>query len=33
MTGSMSLLLTRTGEMSFGGGSFGLIGSFGLSEM
>ena len=29
---SMLFLLTRTGELSFGGESFGLIGGLGLSE-
>ena len=29
---SMIFLLTRTGAWSFGGGSFGFIGSLGLSE-
>ena len=28
----MIFLLTRTGALSFDGGSFGLIGSMGLSE-
>ena len=32
MTASNILLLTRTGALSGGGGSLGLIGSFGLSE-
>ena len=30
---SMIFLLTRTGALSFGGGSFGFIGSLGLSEI
>ncbi len=32
MTASMILLLTRTGALSGGGGSSGLIGSFGFLE-